>query len=163
MDSDIGVWQISPGQSWRLIIGVMSVWNSPLYDMSVCPLLTSATAVIRISICASGKDIDIFATYTLNKGSGTVGPINLVYPPKPGPQSRAICNTVCILSIANSTLLNWSIVSVLIYFILYYLEKTCFCILVHAYNLCFTGSSCYNVGCYNYNSIRPYYIVIRLI
>ncbi len=42
-------------------------------------------------------------------------------PPKPGPQSRAICGTECTLSITNSTLLNWPIVSLLIvfYFILF--------------------------------------------
>ncbi len=28
---------------------VCSVWNSPLCDMSVCPLLTSPTVVFRIS------------------------------------------------------------------------------------------------------------------
>ncbi len=28
---------------------LVSVWSSPLYDMSVCPLLKSATAVIWIS------------------------------------------------------------------------------------------------------------------
>ncbi len=36
-----------------------------------------------------------------------------------------------------------------------------FCILVHDYNLCFTGYPCYNVGCYKYNSTRHYYIVIH--
>ncbi len=36
-----------------------------------------------------------------------------------------------------------------------------FCILVHDYNLCFTGSPCSNVCCYNYNSILPHYIVIH--
>ncbi len=37
----------------------------------------------------------------------------------------------------------------------------CFCVLVDDYNLSFTGSPCYNDGCYNYNSIQPYYIVIH--
>ncbi len=41
--------------------------------------------------------------------------------PKPGLQSMAFCGDVCTLSIANSTLLNWPIVSLLILFILYYL------------------------------------------
>ncbi len=27
---------------------------------------------------------------------------------------------------------------------------------------CFTGCSCYNIGCYNYSSMQPYYIVIHL-
>ncbi len=49
-----------------------------LYDMYVCALLTSATAVIMpIPLCTSGKDVDMFATDTLNRGSGTVGHINL--------------------------------------------------------------------------------------
>ncbi len=34
--------------------------------------------IILISICTSGKDVDILATYTFNRGSGMVGPINLV-------------------------------------------------------------------------------------
>ncbi len=34
---------------WSLILGLVSIWSSPLYDISVCPLLTSATAVFRIS------------------------------------------------------------------------------------------------------------------
>ncbi len=38
--------------------------------------------------------------------------------PKPGPQSRVICGTVCTLSIANSTLLNSPIVRLLILFYL---------------------------------------------
>ncbi len=59
-----------------------------------------------IHICTSGKNVDIFATDTLNRGSGMVGPINLVYPPEPGLQSSALCGTVCTLLIDNSTLLN---------------------------------------------------------
>ncbi len=50
--------------------------------MSVCPLLTMTTYVIKdimlIPICTSGKDVDILATDTLNRGSGMVGPIKLV-------------------------------------------------------------------------------------
>ncbi len=38
-----------------------------------------------------------------------------------------------------------------------------FCILVYDYTLCFIASPCYNVGCYNYNSMRPYYMVIHYI
>ncbi len=37
--------------------------------------------------CISGKDVYILATDTLNS------------PPKPGPQSRALCGTVCALLI----------------------------------------------------------------
>ncbi len=40
---------------------------------------------------------------------------------------------------------------------LYYFSNVFFCILVHAYILWFIGSPCYKVGCYNYNSIWPYY------
>ncbi len=46
---------------------------------------------------ASSKDVD---TDTLNRGSGTVVPITWFNPPKPGPQSRSLCDTVCALSIA---------------------------------------------------------------
>ncbi len=34
--------------------------------------------IMLIPNCTSGKDADILATDTLNRGSGTVGPINLV-------------------------------------------------------------------------------------
>ncbi len=42
---------ISLGQTWCIILSLVSVWNSPLCDMSVCSLLTSssATTVSRIS------------------------------------------------------------------------------------------------------------------
>ncbi len=59
-----------------------------------------------IHTCTSGKDVDMPATYTLNRGSVTVGLITWFNPSKPGLQSRAHCGTVCALSIANSTLLN---------------------------------------------------------
>ncbi len=49
VDSDMVVRQVSPGHTGCLILGLVSVWSSPLYDMSVCPLLTSATYVFRIS------------------------------------------------------------------------------------------------------------------
>ncbi len=49
MDSDIVVTQVSPGLTWCLILSLVSAWRSPLYDISVCPLLTSATAVIMMS------------------------------------------------------------------------------------------------------------------
>ncbi len=32
---------------------------------------------------------------------------------------------------------------------------------MHDYTLSFIGYPCYNVGCYNYNSIGPYYIVLH--
>ncbi len=50
--------------------------------------------------CTSGKDVHILATDTLNRGSGTVGPIAWFDPPQPGPQSRALCGAVCTLPIA---------------------------------------------------------------
>ncbi len=86
---------------------------------------------------------------------GWLGPYTWFSPSKPGLQSRAHCGIVCALSITNSSLLKWPIVSLLIlfYFILF---SNIFCILVHNYTLCFIGSPCYNVGCYNYNTIWPY-------
>ncbi len=48
-DSDMIARQVSLGHTWCLILCLVSVWSSPLYDMSVCPLLISATAVFRIS------------------------------------------------------------------------------------------------------------------
>ncbi len=47
----------------------------------------------------------------------------------------------------------------LFYFILF---GNVFCILVHDYSLCFTGSACCNVSYYNYISILPYYTVIHI-
>ncbi len=42
------VQQVSLGWTLCLILSLVSVWSSPLCDMSVCPLLISATAVFRI-------------------------------------------------------------------------------------------------------------------
>ncbi len=94
------------------------------------------------------------------RGSGKVAPITWFNLPKPGSQSRALCGTVCEISIAYSTLLNWPIVSlfILFYFILF---TNVFCILVHYYTLCFIGSLCYNFSDYICISIWPYYIVIH--
>ncbi len=55
--------------------------------------------------CTSGKDVYILATDTLNRGNGMVGPITWFNPPKPGPQSRALCGPLCIIN-SYSTLLN---------------------------------------------------------
>ncbi len=50
VDSDVVVRQVSLGQTWCLILSLVSVWSSPLYDMSVCPLLTwQQSSVISIS------------------------------------------------------------------------------------------------------------------
>ncbi len=38
------VQQVSLRQTWCVILSLVSVWSSPLCDMSVCPSLTSATA-----------------------------------------------------------------------------------------------------------------------
>ncbi len=69
---------------------------------------------------------------------------------------------LCALSIANSTIRNWPIVSLLIlfYFILF---SNVICGLEHDCTLCFTGSPCYSVSYYNYISIWPFCIVIHLI
>ncbi len=48
-DSDMIKRQVLLEQTWYLILSLVSVWSSPLCDMSVCPLLASATAVFRIS------------------------------------------------------------------------------------------------------------------
>ncbi len=45
MHSDMIAQPVSLGHTWCLILSLVSVWSSPLYDMSVCPLLTSATAL----------------------------------------------------------------------------------------------------------------------
>ncbi len=50
--------------------------------------------------CTSGKDVDMLARDTLNRGSGTVGSITWFNSPKPCLQSRALCGNVCALSIA---------------------------------------------------------------
>ncbi len=119
--------------------------------MSVCPLLTSATANIRISCWFLLVHlVKIFANiYSKKRECDGWVQYTWFNPPKPGLQSRALFNTVC----TDSTLL------ILFYFILF---GKVFCILIHDYNPWFTGSHCNNVGCYNYNSIWPYYIVIHV-
>ncbi len=82
-------------------------------------------------------------------------------PPKPGPQSRALC--VCIVN-SYGTLLNWPIDSLLFLFIFF----SIFFVLIHDYTLCFTSSPYYifsycKFSYYNYISIWPYYIVIHFI
>ncbi len=64
---------------------------------------------------------------------------------------------VCIIN-SYSTLLNWTIVRLLILFILF----SMFFVLIHDYTLWFTGSPYCNFSYYNYISIWPYYIVIHL-
>ncbi len=49
--------------------------------------------------CTSGKYDYILATYSLNIGNGTVGPIAWFKPRKTGMQSMALCCTVCAFSI----------------------------------------------------------------
>ncbi len=54
-----------------------------------------------VPICTSGTNVDILGTDTLNRGRRMVGPITWFNPPKLGPQSRALCGTVCALPIAT--------------------------------------------------------------
>ncbi len=62
-----------------------------------------------------------FMSVTLNRKSWMVGLIMWFNPSKPGPLSRALCDTVFAFSIVNRAFLNWPIVSLLIlfYFILF--------------------------------------------
>ncbi len=48
VDSVMVKQQVSPGETWCLIISLVSFWSSPLCDMYVCLLLILATVVIRI-------------------------------------------------------------------------------------------------------------------
>ncbi len=75
--------------------------------------------------------------------------------------SPGLCGTVYALSIANSTLWNWPIVSLLILFYFILFSNVFFCILVHDYTLCFIGSPCCSISYYNYISVWPYYLVIH--
>ncbi len=55
----------------------------------------------RIIVWSVEIYIDCMDTWYMYRGSGTIGPITWFNPPKPGPQSRALCCTVCAaLSIA---------------------------------------------------------------
>ncbi len=80
---------------------IFSVIHDPPMDTCIKPILF--LNIMLIPNCTSGKDVYILATdtpaYTLNRGSVTVGPITWFNPPKPGLQSRALCCTVCALSI----------------------------------------------------------------
>ncbi len=51
-----------------------------------------------ITICISDKDVVILVTDTLGRGNGTVGPIQLINPHKPGLQSRAIYDALCFIN-----------------------------------------------------------------
>ncbi len=102
---------------------------------NVLKLLLKVIRQLLIPICTSGKIVDIFATDTINREwySWVHKPglthLSLVYSPGP-------FVVLCTLSIANSTLQNWLIVSVLIlfYFILF---RHTFLFLVHDYTLCY--------------------------
>ncbi len=84
MDSDLIARQVSLGHTWCLILSLVSVWRSPLCDMSDCPLLTSVNKCLEDNVlipnCTSGKYVYELVTDTLNRGSGMVGPIGLVWP-----------------------------------------------------------------------------------
>ncbi len=92
------------------------------------------------------------------EGVGRLGLYTRFSTPKPGLQSRALRDAVCIIN-SYSTLINWPIVSLLILFILY----STYFVLIHDYTLCFTGSPCCNFSYYNYISIWALYIVIHSI
>ncbi len=79
MDSGVVVSQVLPGQTWNLILSLVNVWSSPLYGMSVCPLLTSVTAVIRICWFLIVLLVKMLIYLPqINRESGMVVPINLV-------------------------------------------------------------------------------------
>ncbi len=75
--------------------------------------------------------------YSLIDGVGQLVPQTWFNSPKPGLQSRALCGTLCALSIAKSK--YDPLLACQFCFILYYLVMR-FCILVQDYTLCFVGS-----------------------
>ncbi len=133
--------QVSLGLTWCLILSLVSVWSWPLYDMSVCPLLTSATAVFRIScwfLIVHLVRMFIYSSWIpLKEEVGQLCPSTWFTPPKPGLQSRDLCGAVCALSIA----------------IVYLISFIMFFDLIHDYTVCFTGSPCCKYSYYNYISI----------
>ncbi len=63
--------------------------------------------IIVIPIYTSDKDVDITChIYYKERGWHGWAHKSGLNPSKPGPQSRAFCDTMCALSIAYSTLLN---------------------------------------------------------
>ncbi len=131
VDFDMNIRQVSLGQTWCLILSLVSVWSSPSYDMPVCPLLTSATAVFRIScwflIVHLVKMFIYLPQIHLAEGVGWLGSSTWFFnPPMPGLQSRALWCCVCIIN-SYSTLLTWPIGSLLILFILF----SMFFVLIH--------------------------------
>ncbi len=141
----------------------MQSWEHPdcvqYESKNVFKLLLKVIRQLLIPICTSGKIVYIFATDTINREWYSwvhkPGLTHLSLVCSPGPFV-----VLCTLSIANSMLQNWPIVSVLIlfYFILF---SNTFLFLVHDYCVlyCFP---CYSVSCTNYNSIWPYNIVIHV-
>ncbi len=122
VDSDMIIRQVSLGQNWCLILSLVSVWSSSLYDMYVCPLLTSATAVLRISCWFLIVHL-VKMLYTCHRYSKQrewdgwahkPGLTHLSLVPVPGP----LWYSICIINSYN-TLLNWPIVSLLILFVLF--------------------------------------------
>ncbi len=101
--------------------------------MSVCPLLTSAIAVFRIScwfLIVHLVKICIYLPHKQREWDSWAHKPGLTY-----------------LSLVHSPL--WYCVSLSI-------------AIVHDYTLCFTGSPCCSVSYYTYISVWPYYIVIHL-
>ncbi len=76
------------------------------------------------------------------EGMRWLDPSTWLNPPKPNLQLGPSV-VLCVLSITNSTFIDWSIVGLLILF-----RNDFFCILLHDYTLLFNGSSCCKVSCY---------------
>ncbi len=66
---------------------------------------------IKIYIVVSENNIIVHDNDTVTRRSGRITIFN---PSKPGPQSRTLWSTVCVLDIAISILTNWSMVSLYI-------------------------------------------------
>ncbi len=121
VDPDMVVRQVSPGQTWCLIHSLVSVWSSSLYDMLFAlhwhqqQLSLGYHTDSYLYIWETGKDVDMLATDTLNRGNGMVGP-HLCLGCSPGP---SVVLYICAVSLLIS-----------FYFTLF---SNGFCILVHDY------------------------------
>ncbi len=111
---------------WDFHDGIVNCQQYRLwFPGSSLPFLVLTTSM-EVSRCSSPSKC-----YSTNMGWQHLWPISLkppkpylhssVVPPKSGQQSGALYCTVCAVSIANSTLLNWPIVTLMIlfYFILF--------------------------------------------
>lgn len=75
--------------------------------------------ILHDAICDNAEHLQ--TSILLSKLDSKVDSVHTNILHVPGPLSRALCSAVCALSITYSTLLNGPNVSLLIYFILYYL------------------------------------------